>query len=129
MPDPPNFDWVGFAIEPCQPEIGVEVTECAASGGTGAADITLSNLVAGVEYEVWVTDRGVADGIPVGAALTVTGAADGTAALEASGLPAAHEYTVWVEGVWVAEPWEEPPFIGGGGGFTPLEIGGARRER
>jgi hypothetical protein len=120
VPDLPNFDWVGFAIEPCQPGIVVEVTECAASGGTGAADVTLSNLVAGVEYSVRVTDQGVADGTPYGDVLTVTGAADGTATVEASGLPAGHEYTAWVDGVWVAEPWEEPPFLGGGN-FTPLE--------
>jgi hypothetical protein len=121
VPPTPNFDWVVFAIEPCQPDIVVEVTECTAAGGTGAVDVTLSNLVAGVEYDVWVTDGGDADGIPVGDVLTVTGEPDGTAALEASGLPAGHDYTVWVEGVWVAEPWEEPPFVGGGGGFTPLE--------
>jgi hypothetical protein len=28
---------------------------------------------------------------------------------------------VWVDGVWVAEPWEEPPYVGNGGNFTPLE--------
>jgi hypothetical protein len=50
----------------------------------------------------------------------VTAEADGTATVEAAGLPAGHEYTVWVDGVWVAEPWEEPPFIGNGGNFTPL---------
>jgi hypothetical protein len=120
VPAAPNFDWIGFAIEPCQPEIVVELTECTAAGGTGAAVFTLSNLVAGVEYSVRVTDRGVADGTPYGEVLTVTGAADGTGSVEASGLPGAHEYTVWVDGVWVAEPWEEPPFIGGGN-FTPLE--------
>jgi hypothetical protein len=121
VPDAPNFDWVGFAIEPCQPEITVEVTECAASGGTGAAVFSLANLVAGVEYSVRVTDRGLADGTPYGEVLTVTGAADGTATVEASGLPGGHEYTVWVEGLWVAEPWEEPPYLGSGGNFTPLE--------
>ena len=120
VPDVANFDWRAFAIEPCQPAIVVEVTECTASGGTGAADVTLSNLVAGVEYSVRVTDRGVPDGTPYGDVLTVTGAADGTATVEASGLPAGHEYTVWIEGVWVAEPWEEPPFLGGGN-FTPLD--------
>ena len=120
VPTAPNFDWVGFAIEPCHPEIVVSVTECMASGGTGAAVFTLSNLVAGVEYGVRVTDRGVADGTPYGAVTTVTAEADGTATVEASGLPAGHEYSVWVEGVWVAEPWEEPPYVGNGGNFTPL---------
>jgi hypothetical protein len=121
VPDPPNFDWVGFAIEPCHPEIVVSVTECMASGGTGAAVFALSNLVAGIEYGVRVTDRGVADGTPYGAVTTVTAGADGTATVEASGLPAGHEYSVWIEGIWVAEPWEEPPYVGSGGNFTPLE--------
>lgn len=120
VPATPNFDWVVFVIEPCQPDIVVEVTECTAAGGTGAVDVTLSNLVAGVEYSVRVTDRGAADGTPYGEVLTMTGAADGTASVEASGLLGAHDYTVWVEGVWVAEPWVEPPFVGGSN-VTPLE--------
>ena len=117
----PNFDWLGFAIVPCQPAITVEVTECAASDGSGAAHVALSGLVAGVEYRMWVTDRGAAEGAPYGHVLSVTGAPDGTASVEAAALPAGHEYTVWVDGAWVAEPWVEPPYIGSGGGFTPLE--------
>ena len=114
----PVFDWVGFAIEPCQPGITVEVTECPAAGGTGSAWLTLSNLVAGVEYEVRVTDRGDASGAPYGGVHVVMGDADGNAQLLVSSLPADHEYTAWIDGVFEAT-WEEPPFVGGGG-FTPI---------
>jgi hypothetical protein len=115
------FDWRGFAIEPCQPEITVEVTECTATGGTGSAVVTLSNLVAGVEYDVRVTDRGDAQGTPYGGAKTVTADADGTAQVSVSKLPPGQDFTVWVGGLWTTIPWEEPPFLGGGGNFTPIE--------
>ncbi|KRC59319.1 hypothetical protein ASE14_16350 [Agromyces sp. Root81] len=115
----PVFDWVGFAIEPCQPMITVTVTECPAPGGTGSAQLTLSGLVQGVEYEVKVTDRGTPDGTPYGGVHVVMGDASGNAQLLISSLPADHAYTAWINGVFEAT-WEEPPFIGGGG-FTPLE--------
>ena len=115
----PAFDWVGFVIEPCQPMITVTVTECPAPGGTGSAHLTLSDLVEGVEYEVKVTDRGAADGTPYGGVHVVTGDASGNAQLQISSLPADHEYTAWVNGVFETM-WEEPPFIGNGG-FEPLE--------
>jgi len=120
-PPAPVFDWVGFAIEPCQPAIAVDVTECTSAGGTGALHVALSSLVDGVEYLVWVTDQGVTDGTPYGEVQTVTGDPTGTAQLDVSSLPGGRAYTVWVEGVWQAiPPWEEPPFVGGGN-FTPLE--------
>ncbi|HVL60948.1 MAG TPA: hypothetical protein VM430_06015 [Microbacterium sp.] len=122
----PVFDWVGFAIEPCQPDVTVHVTECAAAGGTGTAHVTLSNLVAGVEYFAWVTDVGAPDGTPYGEPQSVVVEASpdstGTAELTFSSLPGDREYTIWVEGLWEAiPPWEEPPFIGNGGNFAPLE--------
>ncbi|WP_448808673.1 hypothetical protein [Agromyces bauzanensis] len=119
-PPPPMFDWRGFAVEPCQPAITVEVTECVATGGTGSALVTLSNLVAGVEYDVRVTDAGDPDGAPYGGAHTVTADEHGTAQLSFSKLPPGADFTVWVAGLWSTTPWEEPPFIGGGN-FTPLE--------
>ena len=51
----------------------------------------------------------------------MTGDQTGTATLTFGSLPGGRDYTVWVEGVWEAAPWEEPPFIGSGGNFTPLE--------
>jgi LPXTG-motif cell wall-anchored protein len=119
-PEFPVFDWAGFVIEPCQPEIIVEVTECPAPGGTGSALLRLSSLVDGIEYEVKVTDRGAAGGTSYGGVHVVTGDAAGNAQLLISGLPAGHEFTAWIDGVFVAPPWEEPPFVGGGG-FTPID--------
>ena len=69
----PVYDWVGFAIQPCQPDVTVAVTECSAAGGTGSALVTVSNLVAGVEYTAWVTDVGAPDGTPYGEPQTVIG--------------------------------------------------------
>lgn len=117
----PMFDWRGFAVEPCQPVITVAVTECAATGGTGSVLVTLSNLVAGVEYDVRVTDAGDAEGTPYGGARTVTADEHGAAQLSFSKLPPGADFTVWVAGLWSTTPWEEPPFIGNGGNFTPLE--------
>jgi hypothetical protein len=121
-PPAPVFDWVGFAIEPCQPVGEVEVTQCTVAGGTGSATVTLSTLVAGVEYAVWVTDAGAAEGESYGEPQFVTGDSTGTASLTFGSLPGGRDYTVWVDGVWQAiPPWEEPPFIGNGGNFDPLE--------
>lgn len=117
----PMFDWRGFAVEPCQPAIALEVTECTATGGTGSALLTLSDLVAGVEYDVAVTDLGDADGTPYGGAQTVTADESGTARLTLTGLPAGTDFTAWVDGIWTTDPWVEPPFIGNGGNFVPLE--------
>jgi hypothetical protein len=116
----PTFDWIAFSVDPCQPAIEVAVTQCTAVGGTGGVDVTLSRLVAGVEYAVWVTDAGTPDGQPYREPQFVTGDADAAAAVQFASLPAGKAYTVWVEGVWDAGPWEEPPFIGGGN-FIPLE--------
>ena len=122
----PVYDWVGFAIQPCQPDVTVAVTECSAAGGTGSALVTVSNLVAGVEYTAWVTDVGAPDGTPYGEPQTVIGEtviADpaGNAELTFDSLPGGREYSVWIDGVWEAiPPWEEPPFIGNGGNFVPL---------
>lgn len=117
---PPMFDWIAFSVDPCQPAIEVAVTQCTAVSGTGGIDVTLSRLVAGVEYAVWVTDAGTPDGQPYGEPQFVTGDADATAAAQFASLPGGKAYTVWVDGVWDAGPWEEPPFIGGGN-FIPLE--------
>lgn len=116
----PVFDWRGFAVEPCQPEIALEVAECTAAGGTGSVVLTLSSLVAGVEYEVAVTDLGDADGAPYGGVHLVTGDESGTAQLTLTGLPAGQDFTARVDGAWTTGPWEEPPFVGSGD-FTPLE--------
>ena len=118
----PVFDWVGFAIEPCQPGLSIDVTECTAAGGTGSAEVRLSSLVAGVEYAVWVTDVGAPDGTPYGEPQWVVADSTGTADLTFPSLPGGREYSVWVDGLWEAiPPWEEPPFIGNGGNFDPLE--------
>ncbi|MEV1132293.1 hypothetical protein [Agromyces sp. NPDC049794] len=118
----PVYDWRGFAVEPCQPEVTVEVTECTVPGGTGSALVTLSNLVAGVEVDVRVTDRGDADGTPYGGVHLVTADEHGTSQLSVSKLPPGQDFTIGVAGVWTTTPWEEPPFLGGGGGsFTPIE--------
>ena len=122
----PVYDWVGFAIQPCQPDVTVAVTECSAVDGAGSALVTVSNLVAGVEYSVWITDAGAPDGTRYGEPQTVNGEtmiADpaGGAQLTFSSLPGGRAYSVWIEGVWEAiPPWEEPPFLGNGGNFTPL---------
>ena len=79
VPPAPVFDWVGFTIDPCQPAIAVDVTECTSAGGTGAVHVALSSLVDGVEYLVWVTDQGMIDGTPYGEVQTVTGDPTGTA--------------------------------------------------
>ena len=122
----PVYDWVGFAIQPCQPDVTVAVTECSAAAGTGSALVTVSNLVAGVEYMVWVTDVGTPDGTPYGEPQIVIGEtviADpaGNAELTFASLPGGREYSVWIDGEWEAiPPWEEPPFLGNGGNFAPL---------
>ena len=127
VPPSPTYDWVGFAIQPCQPDVTVAVTECSAAGGTGSALVTVSNLVAGVEYTAWVTDVGAPDGTPYGEPQTVIGEpviadSDGTAELTFASLPGGREFSVWVDGVWEAiPPWEEPPFLGNGGNFDPME--------
>jgi hypothetical protein len=113
------FDWVGFAVAPCQPAMQLAVTPTGADG-TGGVDVTLSSLVNGVDYRVWVTDAGDPDGTSFGAPQAVTGDATGTAALGFGSLPGGHVVTVWVEGTWEGT-WEEPPFLGNGGNFAPLE--------
>lgn len=97
--------WTSFDVEPCQPQITVEVTECPAAGDTGSALLKLSNLVAGVEYEVAVTDR--SGGTPHGGVHTVMGDEAGTAQLSVTKLPAGRDYTAWVGGVWEAPVIEE----------------------
>lgn len=89
-------DW--FTVEPCEPEITVTVTECPTMGGKGSALVQLSNLVEGVEYDVWVTARGDESGPTFGTVHTVVGNADGKASVNFASLPAPGEYTAWVEG-------------------------------
>ncbi|MFE6256441.1 LPXTG cell wall anchor domain-containing protein [Agromyces sp. NPDC057865] len=115
----PNYDWIAFAVEPCQPAMEVAVTQCTVAGGTGGVDVTLSRLVAGVEYAVWVTDAGDAGGTPYGDPQIVTGDGFAEASASFASLPGGRSYTVWVDGTWTAEPYEEPPFLGGGN-FVPL---------
>jgi LPXTG-motif cell wall-anchored protein len=115
----PNYDWIAFAVEPCQPAIEVAATQCTAAGGTGGLNVSLSRLVAGVEYAVWVTDVGDAGGAPYGDPQVVTGDEFAEASASFASLPGGRSYTVWVDGSWTAEPYEEPPFIGGGT-FVPL---------
>ena len=119
QPPAPTYDWVGFAIEPCQPAAQVEVTPTA-DDGDGGVNVTLSSLVNGVDYTVWVSDVGDHDGMPSGEPQLVTGDSTGTAALTFGSLPGGRAYTVWVEGVWTGT-WDEPPFLGNGGNFVPLE--------
>jgi len=121
VPPSPTYDWVGFAIQPCQPDVAVAVTECSTVGGTSTAVVTLSNLVAGVEYLVWVTDVGAPDGTAYGEPQAVIADATGAAELTFDSLPGGREYSVWIDGEWEAiPPWEEPPFLGNGGNFAPL---------
>ena len=115
----PQFDWIAFAVDPCQPAVQVALTPCTAAGGTGGVQANLSRLVAGVEYVVWVTDAGAPDGGPYGEPQIVMGDEFAEASTSFSSLPGGRSYTVWVAGTWVAEPYEEPPFIGGGN-FVPL---------
>ncbi|TYL53007.1 hypothetical protein [Agromyces mariniharenae] len=115
----PQFDWIAFAVEPCQPAVEVALTQCTAAGGTGAADVSLSRLVTGVEYTVWLTDAGDSGGTPYGDPQVVTGDEFAEASASFASLPGGRSYTVWVEGSWTAEPYEEPPFVGGGD-FVPL---------
>lgn len=116
---PPNYDWIAFAVDPCQPAVEAAVTQCTTAGGTGAADVTLSRLVTGVEYAVWVTDAGDPDGTPYGDPQFVMGDEVAEASASFASLAGGRGYTVWVAGTWTAEPYEEPPFIGGGN-FIPL---------
>jgi hypothetical protein len=116
---PPDYDWLAFAVEPCQPALEVAVTQCTTVGGAGSVDVTLSRLVAGVEYTVWITDAGDAGGTPYGDPQVVTGDSFAEASASFTSLPAGRSYTVRVDGAWTAEPYEEPPFIGGGN-FVPL---------
>ncbi|HEU0182779.1 MAG TPA: hypothetical protein VFR16_11365 [Agromyces mariniharenae] len=115
----PQFDWIAFAVDPCQPAVEVAVTQCTTAGGTGAAAVTLSRLVAGVEYTVRVTDGGDPGGTPYGDPQVVTGDEFAEASASFASLPGGRSYTVWVDGTWNAAPYEEPPFVGGGN-FVPL---------
>jgi hypothetical protein len=115
----PNYDWIAFAVEPCQPAIEVAVTQCTAAGGTGGLNVALSRLVTDVEYTVRVTDPGSPDGTTYGAPQVVAGDESAEASASFASLPGGRSYTVWVDGSWTAEPYEEPPFIGGGN-FVPL---------
>lgn len=118
--DPTAFDWVAFAVEPCQPAIELAVMQCTAAGGTAGATATLSSLVAGVEYAVAAYDASVPDGAPLAPPVTATGDATGAATVDLGALLAGHDVVVRVDGVWQAPPWVEPPWIGGGE-FMPLE--------
>ncbi|WP_448808671.1 hypothetical protein [Agromyces bauzanensis] len=89
-----------FFVEPCQPVISVVVTECPAYGGEGSALLKLSNLVEGVEYDVWVTAKGDEHGTVYDGVKTVTGDATHVAEVDVSPLAAGKDYTAWVHAVW-----------------------------
>ena len=73
----------------------------------------------GVEYTVRITGADDPDGTTYGAPQVVTGDESGEASAAFSALPAGRSFTIWVDGAWTAEPYEEPPFVGGGD-FVPL---------
>lgn len=90
-----------FFVEPCPPEITVVVTECPAYGEAGSATLKLSNLVEGVDYDVWVTAKGDKDGTVYGGVTTVTGDSTHMADVKVSPLAAGKSYTAWVHGLWM----------------------------
>ena len=109
--DEPIYDWRAFAIEPCQPQVALTVTQCTTSGGTGTIGAALSSLVEGAVYTVTGPDGTTSD---------VVADASSVANLSYS-VPAGTMASVTAEGTWtVDEPYEEPPLLGGGD-FTPLE--------
>ncbi|SDT02948.1 LPXTG-motif cell wall anchor domain-containing protein [Agromyces flavus] len=112
----PMYDWIAFAVEPCQPSLEVAATQCTTAGGDGTLHVLLGDLLPGIEYLVDIID---ADS----GALVDTGPVVADDAGEAGfdvDLPPGATYTVLVSGTWTADPYEEPPFIGGGN-FVPLE--------
>lgn len=92
-----------FVVEPCQPVISVVVTECPAYGEEGSALVRLSDLVEGVEYDVWVTARGDMNGTAYDGIRTITAGASHMAEIEFAPLPPGMDYTAWVHGVWADE--------------------------
>ncbi|WP_448808674.1 hypothetical protein [Agromyces bauzanensis] len=108
----PVFDWRAFAIEPCQPDLTVTVTQCTVAGGTGTVDVALADLVHGVAYTVTGPD---------GSTQQATAQQSGVTNLTFPSIAGGTVSTVTVEGTWtVDEPYEEPPYIGGGD-FVPLD--------
>lgn len=106
------YDWQAFAIEPCQPELAVTVTQCTVAGGTGTVDVALANLVHGVVYTVTGPD---------GSTQQATAQPSGVTNLTFPSIAAGTDSTVIVEGTWtVDQPYEEPPYVGGGD-FVPLD--------
>ncbi|MEV1132288.1 hypothetical protein [Agromyces sp. NPDC049794] len=92
-----------FVVEPCQPVISVVVTECPAYGEEGSALVRLSDLVEGVEYDVWVTASGDMNGTAYDGIRTITAGASHMAEIEFAPLPPGMDYTAWVHGVWADE--------------------------
>ncbi len=110
--DSPVYDWRAFAIEPCQPGLTVTVTQCTVAGGTGTVDVALANLVHGVVYTVTGPD---------GSIRQATAQPSGVTTLSFPSIPGGTHSTVTVAGTWtVDQPYEEPPYIGGGD-FVPLD--------
>ncbi len=106
------YDWRAFAIQPCQPDLTVTVTQCTVAGGTGTVDVALANLVEGVVYTVTG---------PGGSTQQATAQPSGVTNLTFPSIAAGTSSTVTVEGTWTVDvPYEEPPFIGGGD-FVPLD--------
>ncbi|MBM7503467.1 hypothetical protein ACFPER_08295 [Agromyces aurantiacus] len=110
--DSPVYDWIAFAIEPCQPTVELAVTQCSVAGGTGTVDVSLAHLVHGVAYTVTGPD---------GSTQQATAQPSGVTTLTFPSIAAGTTATVSVTGTWtVDEPYEEPPYIGGGN-FVPLD--------
>lgn len=107
----PVFDWTQFAVEPCQPQLSVTITQCTDPGGTGSATIGVTGLLPDIAYTLTAPD---------GSSAQLVGDASGTATRSYASLAPGRSYAVAVSGLWeLTVPYEEPPFVGGGN-FTPL---------
>lgn len=110
--DGPMYDWRAFAVEPCQPELVPAVAQCSALGGDASLSVTASRLVGGVAYTITGPD---------GTTRQVAADASGSASASFPKLEPGSTGSVAISGTWaVDEPYEEPPFIGGGD-FIPLD--------
>jgi hypothetical protein len=89
-----------FFVEPCPPDITVHVKECPAYGEDGAAKIKLTDLVEGLTYEVWVTDRHD-NGVVYDEVKSVVGDSSHMATVHFPSLPAGKDFTAWVYAAWM----------------------------
>jgi hypothetical protein len=107
--------WTGVTVEPCQPDLTVEPTQCDTVDGTGSATARLAGLAGAAEYRLAVSNG---DGEPVWESEPFTADDAGAATVEVPALPGGETYGIEV--VWYPAPWEgpEPPAEDG---FTPVE--------